>query len=348
MIYAIVFLVVAGLALLAIALPRAARPAGWLAALIMASLAGLRADSVDYDEYLVLMQLMVRAEEFIDLPARVLVGKDPLFGALMALVIEYGWSTSVLFAIAAVLGVGLKLIAFERSFGQAAVPLFATLCLYYFLHDFTQIRVAIALGWCYWGFVELHRQRPGRALLLSVIGAGFHASAAMLLLYGPALHLRGWKRIALAAAVTVVLIAAVPLLSDTLAAFGDRGETKAGETGVHWLPATIDSVRLVVLAYLVRVLHRDRAHGQSELLHGSLLLCAVGLALLFGFSGVTSALAFRSYEIFDAFSIFIVAAALGRGTPTARLAALLLCALAVASMVNVGLLVPFALASFRA
>ena len=253
----------------------------------------------------------------------------------------------MLFAIAAVLSVGLKLIAFERSFGQAAVPLFAALCMYYFLHDFTQIRVAIALGWCYWGFVEFHRHRPGRALLLSAVGAGFHASAAMLLLYGPALRLRGWGRVALAAAITAVLIAAVPLVTDTLAAFGDRGETKAGETGVHWLPATIDSIRLVVLMYLVRVLDRDRVHGQTDLLHGALLLCAVGLALLFGFSGVTSALAFRSYEIFDAFSIFIVAAALSYGTPIARLAALLLCALAVASMVNVGLLVPYALATFR-
>lgn len=346
MIYALVFLAVAALALLAVVLPRVARPAGWLAASILALLAGLRGDSVDYDEYVLLMQLMVKAEDFIDLPARLFVGKDPLFGALMALVIGFDWSTSMLFAIAAVLGVGLKLIAFERSFGQAAVPLFASLSLYYFLHDFTQVRVAIALGWCYWGFVELHRQRPWRALLLSLTGVGFHASAAMLLLYGPALRLSGWKRAAWAAGVTAALVVLVPIAVAALGDFGDRGETKSGQTGAHWLPVTIDCVRLALLVYLVRDLQRGRASEPAALLDGALLLCGVGLALLFGFSGVTSALAFRSYELFDAFSVFIVAAALGRGTVVTRLAALLLCAQSVAAMVRGGLLVPYTLAAF--
>lgn len=346
MTYALVFLAVAALALLAIALPRTARPAGWLAALILALLAGLRGDSVDYDEYLFLMQLMVRAEDFIDLPARLFVGKDPLFGVLMALVVGFDWPTSMLFAIAAVLGVGLKVIAFERSFGQAAVPLFASLSLYYFLHDFTQVRVAIALGWCYWGFAEFYRQRPGRALLLAMVGVGFHASTVLLLPYGPVLRLHGWKRLSLALAITVALIVVAPFALEAVGGLGDRGETKIGGTGVNLLPAAIDSVKLIVLGLLVRDLGRSRGRELLPLLSGALLFSTIGLALLFGFSGVTSALAFRSYELFDAFSVFIVAAAFSHGTTAARLAALLLCAQAVAAMISGGLLIPYTLATF--
>ena len=346
MTYVLVFLGLAALALLAIVLPRLARPAGWLAALILALLAGLRGDSVDYDQYLFLMQLMVRAEDFFDLPARLFVGKDPLFGALMALVIGYDWSPSMLFAIAAVLGVGLKVIAFERSFEQAAVPLFASLCLYYFLHDFTQIRVAIALGWCYWAFVEIYRERPGRALLLSVVGIGFHASAAMLLLYGPLLRLRGLKRIALALALTIALLVLLPIAVEMFGEFGDRGEIQGPQTGVSWITLVLVSLKLTLLAYMVIDLKARCRHDLALMLQGALLLCAVGVILMFGFSGVTAALAFRSHELFDAFSVFIVAAALSNGTPTARLAALLTCAMAVAVLAQAGLLVPYTIASF--
>jgi hypothetical protein len=346
MIYTFVILCAATLAVLATVQTRVARLAGWLTALILALLAGMRGTSVDYNDYLFLMDLMITAEEYLDLPARLMVGKDPLFGALMAVVIAYGWNYSMLFVLAAALGVGLKVIAFERGFGQAAVPLFASLCLYYFLHDFTQIRVAVALGWCYWGFVELYRQRPGRALLLSVVGVGFHASAAMLLLYGPVLRLRGWTRGAMALTVTIVLVALVPFAVEAFGVLGDRGETNTGQTGAGWLPITIDCVKLAVLAYVVRDL-KHRVDGDLlPLLQGALLLCAVGLTLLFGFSGVTSALAFRSYELFDAFSVFIVAAAFSHGRPVARVAAVLMCAQSLAAMISGGLMVPYTLTTF--
>lgn len=346
MIYALVFLAVAALALLAVVLPRVARPAGWLAASILALLAGLRGDSVDYDEYVLLMQLMVKAEDFIDLPARLFVGKDPLFGALMALVIGFDWSTSMLFAIAAVLGVGLKVIAFERSFGQAAVPLFASLSLYYFLHDFTQVRVAIALGWCYWGFVEIYRQRPARALLLTLVGAGFHASAAMLLPFVPLLRLRGWKRPAHALVATAALIAIVPWAVAALGDFGNRGETQGSQAPAGWVPLAIAGFKLAALTFLVLDLRGRGQQRLSALLEGALLLCAVGVALMFGFHGTTAALAFRSYELFDAFSVFIVAAALSYGTWLSRAAAVLLCALAVAVFAQAGLLVPYSVTTF--
>jgi hypothetical protein len=70
------------------------------------------------------------------------------------------------------------------------------------------------------------------------------------------------------------------------------------------------------------------------------------LTLLFGLSSVTSALAFRSYELFDAFSVFIVGAALSRGRPVARAAAVLMCAQSLAAMINGGLMVSYTLATF--
>lgn len=345
MIYALVFFAVGLLAVLAIAQPRTARVAGWLSALILMLLAALRADSVDYYEYTLLLRLMEQAEAVIDLPWRIFAGKDPLFGALMAVVLEAGWRDAMLFAIAAVLGVALKVIAFERGLGQAAVPLFASLCLYYFLHDFTQIRVAIALGWCYWGFVELQRQRPGRALLLGLIGAGFHASAAMLLFYGPVHRLQGWKRPVLAAAITAGLAVAVPLAVSALGDFGNRGELQTAQASVGWTPLLLALFKLGVLVWLVRDLRHRVPPALHAMLRDALLLCAVGTVLMFAFVGVTAALAFRSYELFDAFSVFIIAVALSSGGPFGRLGALLLCVLGVVVLGAAGLLVPYRLVS---
>lgn len=345
MIYLLTLAGVSMLAWLSILMPRSGYALGWIVGVVLMLLAGLRATSVDYDEYLLLFELMIAAE-LIDLPARLFVGKDLLFGALMAAVISVGGSAPMLFAASAVLSVGAKVIAFNRAFGQAAAPLLASLALYFFLHDFTQVRVGIALAWLYWALVELSFDRPRRAAALALIGVLFHASAGMLLLYGPVLRMRGLARFAAAGLLTMALMIALPIVLGLLDALGARGELESGRTGTSWLPVLLALVKIVLLTWMLPTVRARTAAPLRPLLDHSLLLCWVAVAFILGLQSASSALTFRTYELFDAFSVFIVAAAFVSGTMSSRIAALALCVVALVVSARAGLLVPYGLAEF--
>ena len=144
MIYAVVFVVVSLLAALALHAPRLAKGCGTLIALLLFAFAGARGASTDYDQYVAMYDLMRSAGD-VAWPVRLLIGKDPLFGAIILGVVTAGLGAQWLFTCAAALSVGVKWAVFERTFGNAAAALLATLFGYYFLHDFTQIRSGIAI-----------------------------------------------------------------------------------------------------------------------------------------------------------------------------------------------------------
>jgi EpsG family len=344
-IYALTLAGVSILAWLSILVPRSAHALGLIVGVMLMLLAGLRGDSVDYPEYLLLYELM-NAAESIELPARLFLGKDLLFGALMATVIAAGGSGPVLFAASAVISVGVKIIAFNRAFGQAAVPLFASLALFFFLHDFTQVRVGIALAWLYWALVEFSLGRPGRALALALVGTLFHASAGMLLLYGPALRMRGVLRLVAAGLLTALLVLAMPIALDLLDVLGARGELDEGKRGTSGLPIVLALIKIALLTWMLPTVRARSAAALRPLLDHCLLLCWVAVVFILGFQTASSALAFRTYELFDAFSVFIVAAALINGTLATRAAALALCIVAMVVYAQAGLLFPYSLAAF--
>lgn len=345
MIYLLTLAGVSMLAWLSILLPRSGYALGWIVGVVLTLLAGLRATSVDYDEYLLLFELMIAAE-LIDLPARLFVGKDLLFGALMAAVIGAGGSGPMLFAASAIVSVGVKVIAFNRAFGQAAAPLLVSLALYFFLHDFTQVRVGIALAWLYWALVEFSLDRPRRAVALALVGVLFHASAGMLLLYGPVLRMRGLVRYVAAGLLTLALVIAMPIVLGLLDVLGARGELDSGRSGTSWLPVLLALIKIVLLTWMLPTLRACTAEPLRRLLDHSLLLCWVAVAFILGLQWASSALTFRTYELFDAFSVFIIAAAFISGTVGSRIAALVLCVVALVVSARAGLLVPYGLADF--
>lgn len=345
MIYLLTLAGASFLASLSVLVPRSGYALGLIVGAVMMLLAGLRATSVDYDQYLFLFELMI-AGEVIDLPARLFIGKDLLFGALMAAVIGVGSGAPMLFAACAVISVGTKVVAFNRAFGQAAAPLLASLALYYFLHDFTQVRVGIAMGWLYWALVELSLRRPRRAAMIGLVGVLFHASAGMLLLYGPVLRMRGVSRIVVAGLLTVGLVLAMPVALDLLDVLGARGELESSQTGTSWLPVLLALAKIVLLTWMLPTVRARSAAPLRPLLDHSLLLCWVAVAFILGFQTASSALAFRTYELFDAFSVFIVAAAFISGSIGSRIAALALCAVALLVFAQAGLLVPYSVADF--
>jgi EpsG family len=344
-IYLVVLALVAALAGVSIVVPRSGLLLGLVCAMLMMLLAGLRADSVDYREYQVLFELMIIGED-IELPARLFLGKDVLFGALMATVIAAGSGGPTMFAAAAVISVGAKLIAFSRAFGQAAVPLFASLTLYFFLHDFTQVRVAIALGFLYWALVEFSLDNTRRAALIAAAGVLFHASAGLLLLYAPVLGLRGAWRHLCAGLLTCALVLALPWVLNQFDVLGARGELDAGRAGTSWMPVLLAVTKIALLAWMTPAVRARSAASWRPLLDHSLLLCWVAVGFILGYQTASSALAFRTYELFDAFSVFIVAAALIVGPISARVSALGLCIVALVVFVQAGLLAPYTLTSF--
>ncbi len=345
MIYVLILAGVSMMAGLSILVPRAGYALGLVVAVVMMLLAGLRGDSVDHNQYEFLFELMQIGED-IPLPARLFLGKDLLFGGLMAVVIAAGGSVAMLFAASAVIGVGAKVIAFNRAFGQAAVPLLASLALYFFLHEFTQVRVGIALGFLYWALVEYSFDRPRRAAVIAVTGVLFHASAVMLLIYAPVLRMRGTPRLVAAVLTTLALVYAVPLALDSVGILGERGELDATGTGTSWLPVLLAFVKIALLSWMLPAVRQRSPLPLRPLLDHCLLLCWVAVAFILGFQTASSALAFRTYELFDAFSVFIVAAAFVNGPIGTRLAALALCAVALLVFNHAGLLVPYSLAKF--
>ena len=345
MTYVLLLAGVAILAWLSVLVPRSGYALGLIVGIVLTLFAGLRATSVDYDEYLFLLALM-DAGESIDLPARLFLGKDLLFGALMALVIAAGGSGPVLFAASAVISVGTKWVAFNRAFGQAAAPLLAAAGLYYFIHDFTQIRVAIALGLLYWALVEFSLERPYRAAALALAGVLFHASAGMLLLYAPVLRLRGARRLVIAGVLTAALVIGMPIVLGVLDVLGARGELDTGNRGTSWMPLVLAGLKIILLTWMLPAVRARSAAQLRPLLDHCLLLCWVAVGFILGFQAASSALAFRTYELFDAFSVFIVAAAFVNGPIPARIAALALCAVALLVFAQAGLMTPYSLARF--
>jgi hypothetical protein len=87
------------------------------------------------------------------------------------------------------------------------------------------------------------------------------------------------------------------------------------------------SFKLILLYLLYRSLNRQQVSPLgAEILLPSLQMVLAGYFILIAFHFISTALAFRFYEFFDSFSVFIVAAALMQRRAALVLAALAYCA----------------------
>lgn len=344
MIYVLVLGLALALSALSSVVPRMARGSGLLLGGVLIALAGLRGDSTDYQEYVLLFDLMQQARDF-DWATRIFIGKDPLFGALMDSVQLLGLGPQAMFASAAVLSVGLKQNAFSRAFGGSPVPLFVTLCLYYFLHDFTQMRAAIAVGFCFIALVDLCEGRRVRWIIFALAAIGFHASAVIFLVLCLPFLLRGRQRTAAIISCLLAIGYASTLLSTEFGQFDGRVAEYADLSGTSITPLLVGVLKLVWLSVMVmRSSDRRRHDSLKDTIHISWAMCAFGLVLLLLLRGSSTVIAFRMYELLDSFSIFVVAFALLYGSSLMRVLAIAYCTLGIANQAYVGLLVPYSFA----
>ncbi len=293
--------------------PRYARVLGAVLLIFAIAFAGLRGDSMDYGQYVIMFHSM--HDSLLSYPARLYVGKDPLFGALIVAIQSVGLKAQWLFVAAAVLALALKARAFTRVFGSYLTPLFVTVCLTYFIHEFTQIRVAIALGFSFMALVELCQSRRLHWIAFSALAVGFHASAlfvvALELPFILGINKDKWI-VASGMAILSVLFLAQHLLS-TVSGFEDRVAVYIGDDNLSDHMLIIASFKWVVLTILTKLLLQWEVDpARHQLFKICYFMQCMGFGVLLIFMDRASGLGFRIYEMLDAFSVFIVAAGLLR------------------------------------
>lgn len=314
------------------------RLSGWLLALLLAGFAGLRAASMDFEEYEVLWNLMLNLD--VDYPARLFIGKDVLFGALMDGLQRLGAGLQALILASSLLCILVKQVAFARFLGANTAPAWlAVLCTTFFLHEFTQIRIAIAIALCFLALFELLAGRRLYWLLLTLAAAGFHASALLFLPLSAIFPLRGLRDTALWVACLVGSIAlATALFQGTQDADG-RIAMHAGQVGTNWTAVIVGVIKLSCLTLVAKTIGGTRRDPKMrQLILSCLLLASAGLLMLIAFRDVSAALAFRVYEFCDAFSVPVLALSLAYGAPLSRALTVAYCLFGLLLQFQVGLL----------
>ncbi|MBK7459510.1 MAG: EpsG family protein [Betaproteobacteria bacterium] len=329
-------------AMLARVTPALRRPVGAAMAATLVVFAGMRADSVDYAGYREMFDWMVELD--LDYPERLFFAKDVLFGVLMDALQRAGGNLQALFLAAALLSVGLKQLAFARAFGgNTAVPWLVTLCLSFFLHDFTQIRTAIALALCFLALQHLVAGRVKRWLWLTLAAAGFHLSAILflpvagVLLFAPRRRGMAW------AVMTGGLVLALMGLFQLVASIDLRLASHGEITGLNWTALAVATFKLALLTAIALTLRHgtQRLEAAARLVWPCVMFVATGVVLLFALHDMASALAFRLYEFFDAFSIFVIALGLMQRHAVPVLLSLGYCAFGVLLQWLPGLFTPY-------
>jgi EpsG family len=273
--------------------------------------AGLRGASNDYAEYVMRYRAMAAASG-LPLAVRLYIGKDPWFGGLIMGVQSVGLRVQALFLVSAALALGLKAKAFARLFGTFVTPLFVTICTTYFLHEYTQIRVAIAVGFAFIGLVALCEGRRGLWALCSLLALGFHISTiAVVMCEIPFLvkldrpfWLAGWGAVCLVAMIAMTNLLSV--VSDIVTRV-ESYESGTAATNNAQILVCLKLAVVSLLTYLVLSAELDPA--RRRLIKACFFMEIMGVGIFFAFMHSAPGVGFRVMELLDAFSVFIIAAA---------------------------------------
>nr|WP_253260751.1 EpsG family protein [Rhodanobacter glycinis] len=299
---------------------------------------------MDYGQYVIMFHNM--HDSLLSYPARLYVGKDPLFGALIIAIQSLGLGPQWLFLTAVALALAAKARAFVDVFGAIVTPLFATICMTYFLHEFTQIRVAIALGFAFLALVELCNGRKMRWVIYSIIAVGFHVSALALIPFELPLAFGMRTRMTWSlSGLSLVMLAAIGNFLSSFASYDGRVTVYIGDTGLTTHMLIVGTFKIAIVVFLSIYLTAKAAESpERKLLMQSCLLAVVGYVLMIIFMDRASGFAFRIYELFDAFSVFVIAAAFLRRSVPSWFGAFAYCAVLLILLSTSALLLPYQLA----
>lgn len=305
------------------------RVTGGAVALAALTLAALRGYSTDYEGYIELFDAMVLFD--FPYPERLLLAKDPLMSLLIDGILWLQAGPQLMFVVMAVLAIAMKHEVFSRVFhGSTAAAWAVTLSLHFFLHEFTQSRVAVAIAACFLALLAALEGRRKAWLGWCLFGFGWHVSALLFMTVSTALWLpRRWRVVGYAAG-TAVICALMLLAFEWLGSIDLRAGEYEGGSGVSGLMLMVAGLKLAMLALMAHWL-RQAPLGATlmSLFESTLAMVIAGLFMLLVLHSQSSVIAFRFYEFFDAFSIFIVTGALLQRRPAPVLTALVYCALGI-------------------
>lgn len=286
------------------------RVAGATVALAALTLAALRGYSMDYEGYVELYDTMVLFD--FPYPERLILAKEPLMSLLIDGILWLQAGPQLMFVVMAVLAIAMKHDVFTRVFrGNTAAAWAVTLSLHFFLHEFTQSRAAVAIAACYLALLAALEGRKAAWLGWGLFGLGWHVSALLFMTLSAALWLpRRWR--AVGYAVGIGVICALMLLAfEWLGSIDYRAQVHEGGAGVSGLMLAVAGLKLTMLVLMAHWLRRAPAGSTLALLiRPTLAMVISGLVMLLVLRDVSSAIAFRFYEFFGAFSVFIVTGAL--------------------------------------
>lgn len=308
--------------------------------------AGLRGASKDYDQYVMMFgDVQASTGSFL---RTMYIGKDPLFGLLIIGIQAAGLHLQALFLSSAAIALSLKAKAFSRVFGTFATPLFVTICTTYFLHEYTQIRVAIALGFAFLGLIALSERRKLLWLIFTIVAAGFHISMVAVLVCELPFALEWDNSVVLTAFVIGGLagLAAVSHIFSLLTLVASRTSEYKYGTGPSSHGLLLACVEAVVLVILNLVLLRDEDNsGRRRLWKICLVLEIAGIGMFLVLADKAAGLGFRLEELMSAFGVFVISGAIFRGDHQTWSLAFVYC---VGALVVVGvsnLLLPYSLSA---
>lgn len=277
---------------------------------ILVVLAGLREKSLDYAEYVNMFEAIrdLGPGQILD---RISIGKDIFFGALIVALVELDLDPMSMFVSAALLSVSLKYVAFRMAFGRAAFALVVYFFTYYFLHDFTQIRAAISIGFCFCCLIFLARGKVFDYMVSALLAVGFHSQAALFVAVTFPLVFQFERGLKWMVLISIALVGLAPILMKLVIAYADRPGIGLGETAAssNLLWATSINSALLVMAFLGSWL-RIQSKFEKNIASASLLLVLTGLLFLFGTYEVSMTLGSRASEMFMCFGVFVIVAAI--------------------------------------
>jgi hypothetical protein len=283
-------------------------------ALALIIFAGLRSADVDYMGYISIFNLVDSAAHK-SLLHQALKARDILFGFMVIVKSSLDLSLPTFLLVCATLSVGIKYVAFRYAFGNAILGLGLYFFTFYFLHDFTQIRLAIALACCFLALVLLLKEHRIWYVFFCVVAVGFHAQTAFFVVAtSPLLTNLKYKHLFVFISIIVVgfLFSSFDLFLNITASrtLAYPGYTHLKTTA---LIAFVMNAAMVALTYLSSINHFKQSFDQ-EIAKVSLMLYFGGFLFFFITLASSGALAWRVYEMFCAFGIFIMITAL-RSTP---------------------------------
>jgi len=305
------------------------RIAGLAVALVVLAFAALRGYSTDYEGYVEIYDVMVAID--IPYPERLFLAKDALFSVMIDCILWLRGGPQYMFVLMALLAVVVKQHVYKLAFrGNTAAAWAVTLSLYFFLHEFTQSRVAVAIAMCFLATLAALQGRRAMWFFSTWVGVGFHLSVLLFLPLSAVLLLRQERRMWGFA----LVLAATCLVGISFFEFFSTVDLRVAEyreqSGANALALIVATVKLGMVLLMARMLHRAPVSQVSQaLIWPSVMFVTGGFVMLLAFQTISSALAFRFYEFFDAFSVFIVTGALLQRRTVPVLTALTYCALGI-------------------